>query len=429
MKANEQGLTTEERIMFAVLGIILVIAIGVLTINYFSKHDRNLDNANNTVTEKGEQQDVVDKDKTNTSKENLIEVSNDNSKTINKGLPKVVKTSNRKSKSKAVAKPTANENVSTEEESSEDNEGTGETGEIDGGAVVLRPDENLDWTFNSTIVKESYANEEINVPKTVTLTDGTEKEAEVVLKSNDTNEEISIVDGKVSLPAGKYTYYYTCNNSTKELPLIIYNKLDDTIITIASVKDTYNDYNEDLLYLINNSSITKDKNNFNLKIVRRTTINIIPLKVTLTNSYNKVETSTEGITISNDENIAALNNNEFIILLDLNKFSLTKTNKILLTIDGTEYLYNLDISVENKVEEPDPEPEDDKSEEEQNQEEQETKEEEKEDEPKPEPDPDPTPEEPQVEETNTESPSEQSPTNNTVENEAEETPPDISLTT
>ena len=439
MKANEQGLTTEERIMFAVLGIILVIAIGVLTINYFSKHDRNLDNAKNTATEKGEQQDVGDKDKTNTSEDYLIEVANDNSKITNKGLPKVIKTSASQSKSKA--KTTTNTS-STKEDTDSDEEGTGDTGEIDEEAAVLKPDENLDWTFNSTIVKESYANEEITVPTTVTLTDGTEKEAQVVLKNNDTNEEVTIVDGKVSLPAGKYTYYYTCNNSTKELPLTVYNKLDDTKITIASVKDTYNDYSEDLEYLISNSSITGEKNNFKLKVVRRTTINVIPLKVTLANSYNKVETSkttttyclvsssTEGITVSNDENIASLNDNEFIILLDLNKFSLTKTNKILLTIDGIEYLYNIDISVENKVEEADPEPEDEESTEEQNQEEQEPEKEQEEEEPKTEPDPEPTPEDPPVEENNnTESETNESPTNNIVENEVEETPPDISLTT
>jgi len=42
MKANEEGLTREERIMFALLSIILIVAIGVLVIKNFSDNERIL---------------------------------------------------------------------------------------------------------------------------------------------------------------------------------------------------------------------------------------------------------------------------------------------------------------------------------------------------------------------------------------------------
>ena len=382
MKANEQGLTTEERIMFAVLGIILVIAIGVLTLNYFSTHERKAEGTN--TTEKGEQKDVVDNEETTTSEDNLKEVSNDNSKVTIKGLPNVTKTTSTTKLSKVANTKKQNQSSTTTKEEESD-EGTGSTdeGEVDEGGVVLDNSENLDWTFNSNIVKESYANVSIEVPTTVTLTDGTPKEATVVIKEKTTGNEMTIEDNHISLPSGEYIYYYTCNNQTKELPLTIYNKLDNTKITIARVKDTYSNYNEELQFLIDNSTVTNNDNTYNINIKRQTTINEVPLKVTLPDAYTKVESNTNGITVSNDSSIAELNNNEFIILLDLNTISLTKTNKILLTIDGTEYLFNFNIKIEN-VEVSEEEPNEETPEEENNNNQEEDK---KEDEKEPDPEP------------------------------------------
>ena len=39
MKANEEGLTKGEKIMFSALGVILVVALGVLIVNNFSKNN------------------------------------------------------------------------------------------------------------------------------------------------------------------------------------------------------------------------------------------------------------------------------------------------------------------------------------------------------------------------------------------------------
>ena len=420
MKANEQGLTTEERIMFAVLGIILVIAIGVLTLNYFSTHERKVEGTN--TTEKGDQKDVVDNEENTTSKDDLKEVSNDNSTVTIKGLSNVTKTTSTTKLSKVTNTEKQNQSTTPTDDNSDEGIGSTDEGEVDDGAAILDNSENLDWTFNSNIVKESYANVSIEVPTTVILTDGYEKEAQVVIKENTTGNEMTIEDNHISLLAGEYTYYYTCNNQTKELPLTIYNKLDNTKIIIASVKDTYSNYNEELQYLIDNSTITSNDNTYNINIKRKTTINEVPLKVVLPDAYTKVESKTNGITVSNDNSIADLNNNEFIITLDLNTISLTKTNKILLTIDGIEYLFNFNITIENveEVEEPNEEnPEEENNNQEENKEEEEK-------------DPEPTPEEPKPEEEveePTNGPINETPTNNNLSSEVEETPPDISLTT
>ena len=41
MQSNEQGLAKEEKVMFIILGIILLVSIGVLIINYFSNFTFN----------------------------------------------------------------------------------------------------------------------------------------------------------------------------------------------------------------------------------------------------------------------------------------------------------------------------------------------------------------------------------------------------
>jgi len=129
--------------------------------------------------------------------------------------------------------------------------------------------------------------------------------------------------------------------------LIVYNRLDNVKITIASVKEASNVYNEDIAFIVKESSITGEKNNYNLKVKRQNNYNIVPLKVELEKSYKKIESTTNGFTVSNDQTITDLKDNEFIILLDLNSISLTKENKVFLTIDGVEYLFNFNISIEN----------------------------------------------------------------------------------
>ncbi len=349
MEANEQGLTTEERIMFAVLGIILVIAIGVLTVNYFSTHER----VEGTSTAEKERDNQEDNEKNTPSKDSLKETTNDYSKITYKGIPKVIKTKSTNSKSKKSTSPKQLSNQQEEKED-EDNNGQGSTlpedGEIDDEGVVKYEDE-LDWTFNTNIVKESYANEIIKVPNTVKLTDDSEKEAEVKIVNSKTGEEITIENNEVSLPSGEYKYIYTCNGFTKELPLVVYNRLEDVEMEIIKENDLLKEIDEtnhdDLYYLINHSNLTQDKNDYKIVVHRLNNYNLVILKAKLPFEFKNISTNTKGISLFNDKQTYNLAKNEFIIHMDLNQISLSKTNKVFLTIDNVEYLFNFDISITN----------------------------------------------------------------------------------
>ena len=49
MKTNDQGLTKEEKVMFIILGIILLVSIGVLITDYFNNKETKLDNIDKIV--------------------------------------------------------------------------------------------------------------------------------------------------------------------------------------------------------------------------------------------------------------------------------------------------------------------------------------------------------------------------------------------
>ena len=444
MEANEQGLTTEERIMFAVLGIILVIAIGVLTVNYFSKHERKAEGTTNTsITEKGEQEDVVDIKEPINSEDDLKEAFQESDIVIDEGLHKITNTSNSYLISKSTTKKvTSNVKKSTtnSERSNkvveEKNEGTGSTdqGEVDEGAVTYENSEDLDWTFNSNIVKESYADDIIKVPTTVILTDGTEKSSTVVLKEESTGKEITIENNEVILPAGKYIYYYTCNNKTKEIPLTVYNRLNNATISILNINESKTEVNEDLKYLLENSTITNKENNYKLTINRINNYNVAFLKVSLKEEYKEISTSNNNIELDNNLEHFNLKNNEFVIKLNLNSISLSKTNKVLLTIDGTEYLFNIDVSINNKTiekEEDKEETENSKEEDKENKKENQDTNKDSEDGQTKERTPDepkPSEETPEITEP-TPSEEQATPTNNNLPPEVVETPPEISQTT
>jgi len=358
MEEKEQGLTLEERLMFIILGIILLTALGVLAFNSLSNHERKAEGTNTKEVDNNEQpvepkkEENKEENKSNDSKvitldeirNNIIRYNEFTSKKSKKTPTKKV-LSNTKKTVTTNTKKTVTTNT---KKTVTDNEGTGSTdqGEVDSEAAIYEDPEQMDWTFNKNIVKEAYADETVKIDNTVTLSNDTKKEAVVIIKDKD-GKEIPYENNEVKLPAGEYTYVYTCNGKTKEIPLVVYNRLENVKISIANVKGTSNSYNEDIAFIIKESSITNEKNNYNLKVKRQNNYNIVPLKVELEKAYNKIESTTKGFTVSNDQTITDLNNNEFIILLDLNNISLTKENKVFLTIDGIEYLFNFNISIEN----------------------------------------------------------------------------------
>ena len=181
-----------------------------------SNHDRNAESLSNTTeSDTGEQKDVVDNtDTANKSEEVLKEDDSNSSKVTIKGISNVTKPKSSNNISKVSTTVSKNSKTKPAEESTPSNEGVGSTeqGEVDEGAAYLDSSETLDWTFNTNIVKESYANVTIKVPNTVILTDGTEKEAEVIVKEKESAKEVPMTNNELSLAAGEYIYYYTCNN-------------------------------------------------------------------------------------------------------------------------------------------------------------------------------------------------------------------------
>ena len=346
MEEKEQGLTLEERLVFIVLGIILLIALGVLAFNSISNHERKAEGTD--TVEKENNEPVVEPKKP----ENKEEKNNNNNKVISlEEVRNSIKVYSESAPKKVVKKELSTKKVEKKQPTNKptnNNNGTGSTdqGEVDDEGAIYEDPEQMDWTFNKNIIKEAYSGETIKIDNKVTLTDGTEKAAEVVIKDAE-GKEVSFENNEIKLSAGKYTYFYTCNNKTKEIPLTVYNRLENVKITIANVKETSNIYNEDVAFITKESSITSEKNNYSLKVKRQNNYNIVPLKVELEKSYNKIESTTNGFTVSNDNTITDLKDNEFIIILDLNSISLTKENKLFLTIDGVEYLFNFNISIEN----------------------------------------------------------------------------------
>jgi hypothetical protein len=236
------------------------------------------------------------------------------------------------------------------------------------------------------------------------------------------------------LPAGKYIYYYTCNNKTKEIPLTVYNRLNNATISVLNINESKTEVNEDLKYLLENSTITNKENNYKLTINRINNYNVAFLKVSLKEEYKEISTSNNNIELDNNLEHFNLKNNEFVIKLNLNSISLSKTNKVLLTIDGTEYLFNIDVSINNKTiekeeakEEIDNSKVEDKEDKKENQDTNKDSEDGQTKERTPD-EPKPSEETPEITEpTPSEEPA--TPTNNNLSPEVVETPPEISQTT
>ena len=324
MQSNEQGLAKEEKVMFIILGIILLIAIGVLIINSFSSNDRNLDNNETPITENNGQKDEIVEEEINESEEDLIE---EESEEIVKYLPIVNNTSSQK------------ENL--KEDQSSDKE------EV--------PKE-LTWTFKNTMVTQANDGDIIIIEKNVLLSDGTEAPATITIKKEENNEWITIstINDSFQVTEGTYKYIYSYGSNTKELLLIVTKQFTFTKINFLKLND----------YLTEESTITQedyDKLQLNLANARLENIegintltvdnytdtnNYLPLVLTSNEDLTSkiITTTTNGVSISTEPNDwhEELTPNSMIIWLDLNTIDLSN-NIIDIIVDGVTY------SIEQKI--------------------------------------------------------------------------------
>ena len=285
METNEEGLTKEEKVMFSILGIILIVAIGVLIINSFSSNERKLDNKETPITEnKGQEETVKDENVTDIEDGSLIEDVPTENTTNNNSV--VVNVSNNTS---TKPKPTIKPNIPEE-----DVNGTGSTN-IPGI---------IEWEFKDTMITKAHTNEIITVEKNVLLKDGTEAEAVITIRKLEGNSWniVDISTGSFQVTEGTYKYYYTYGNQTKELLLVVTNKLElltlttyneETIIT----EEEFNNYKSTL----ENSKLLLEENKLIVYKVGQKT-NLIPVVLTLNEELQEpvLYTSTLGITLSTE---------------------------------------------------------------------------------------------------------------------------------
>ncbi len=329
METNEQGLTKEEKIMFLILGIILLVAIGVLIINSFSKKDTNLDNNETPITEtSGKGENIVD-DNTNEPEDILIEEESDDDIVI---YPVVnIPSSSGNEEDQSIPKPKPQPVV-------------------------------LDWNFKSTMVTTAYSNDVITIEQNVLLTNGEEAAANVVVMRYDNNAWISqdISDGTFTVQEGLYKYVYSYGSSTKELLLTVSNKLTLDTLSILELNETLNENSSITIEeftkyqtIISNTILSTEESVNNLTINNYIdTNNLLPLVITtnedLTNKT--ISTNTLGITITKEQNDwhNELTPNSIIMWLDLNTIDITN-NIIILDIDGVSYNLELNITINQET--------------------------------------------------------------------------------
>ena len=321
METNNQGLAKEEKVMFIILGIILLVSIGVLIINYFSNKETNLDNNDTPIKETNGQKDNIKDDSINEPVDILIEEETDSKEIIN-----------------PVVNIPSSSGTNTEDQSTKPKP----------QPIVL------DWTFKDTMITAAYTEDIIVVEKNVLLTNGEEKEASIVIMKyeQDTWKTIDITDGSFQVSTGLYKYIYSYGSSTKELLLTVSNKLTIDTISILKLNESLDESSTITLeeytkYQTLLSNTILEDNTLTINNYSNTN-NLLPLVITFNEdiTYKLISTNTLGITITKEQQDwhEELTPNSIIIWLDLNTIDITN-NIISLDIDGVTYEVELNITL------------------------------------------------------------------------------------
>ncbi len=330
METNEQGLTREEKVMFSILGIILIIAIGVLIINSLSSTERKADNTKTPITEtQGNKEDKVE-DETNTEsqKENLIEEKPLENVASNNA---VSTKPSRLNQTTTQSKPVVDTNVSTP---------------VPGI---------IEWDFKDSIITETYSNTKITIDRNVVLKNGKEVEAVLTIRKLEGNSWniVDISSNEIVVTEGLYKYYYTYGNQTKELLLTVKSELTIEQLTILSLVENYTenltikeeDFNKYKTIIAASTLIREETNTLKINKVENLP-HIIPIVLTITEELDDpvIYSSTLGVLPSTEQNdlYQNLTNKDIILWLDLSLLDLTNP-EINININGQSYYFNLII--------------------------------------------------------------------------------------
>lgn len=326
METNEQGLVKEEKIMFLLLGIILLVSIGVLIINSISSKKEVLDDNDTPIKETSGQKDNVVDENINATDENLIE---DESEDIVVYQPVININSSLGSKKENQSKPKP------------------------------KP-EFLDWVFKDSMVTNAFSGDVVTIERNVLLTNGQEAEANIVIMKYE-NDSWIIIDSTAStfiVDIGLYKYIYSYGSSTKELLLTVSNRvvvenvdlldLNESIDETSSI--TIEEFNK-INTLISNSIIEINNDVYSLTINGyQETNNLLPLVIETNEDMTdkNISTTSLGIFISKEQKdwYEILAPNSILLWLDLNAIDLTN-NVVNLEIDGVQYEFYMNILINN----------------------------------------------------------------------------------
>lgn len=295
MNANESGLTKEEKIMFSILGIIILIAISFLIIMSFSKTDRNLkeDPTNNKpttkdkITKSQEEKEKIEIDRVDEPSSNIIEPVKLTNVTDSVTKYNVIHVSNKND--------VKSENT-TDQPSNDVEEIIPEVPEVP---------EKITWDIPSTVQTQAFAKDTVYVDNTIILSNGTTAKALVTVRKleDDTYNIVELTDNRFVATEGIYKYYYTYENITKELQLVVKKRLENIDITLLN-NATYTENNEfsqkefdNIIKNSNGTQITKNEHVYQININQTTDTNIVALFIYLNRKIEYVNTSTPSITI------------------------------------------------------------------------------------------------------------------------------------
>ena len=150
MDTNKQGLTKEEKVMFTILGMILLVAIWVLILDSFKEKEKNLNTNNTPIQETSGKTDNIKDDNINEPVDVLIEEETEVKKREKNPVVNISSSTGITNKNQSTQKPKPQPVV-------------------------------LDWTFKDTMVTNAFCGDVITIEKNVLLTNGKEHEANVVI--------------------------------------------------------------------------------------------------------------------------------------------------------------------------------------------------------------------------------------------------------
>ena len=162
---------------------------------------------------------------------------------------------------------------------------------------------------------------------------------------------IDTTNGEFIAEEGTYVYSYTHNNLTKEIKLNVYNKLDVEDVSILGLKETDDEENniDTNIYLNNHyAKISEDEDIYLITAVNNRKNNEVLIKVKLNKKSDRITSTTRGVKVLEPSTYhEELDDNEIILLINLDLLSKEDTNVITLNIDGTNYIFKLNVKIVN----------------------------------------------------------------------------------